>query len=85
MSAAPGESPIADELNDPQALKALNLIRQQRPQLPIVPIVQNLSDEKWEKDMLARAVGDENSRQALVNALSRFVEQNKFAGIGDRF
>lgn len=85
VSAGPGQSPIADELNDPQALKALNLIRQQRPQLPIVPIVQNLSDEKWEKEMLARAVGDENSRQALVNALSHFVEQNKFAGIGIDF
>lgn len=83
--AKPGESPIADELNDPQAIKALNLIRQQRPQLPIIPIVQNLSDEKWEKDLLARAVGDDNSRQALINALAQFVEQNKFAGIGVDF
>jgi peptidoglycan-N-acetylglucosamine deacetylase len=81
QAAKPGENPIVDELNDPQALKALNLIRQQRPQLSIVPMVQNLTDEKWEKDLLARAVGDENSRQNLINGLTQFVENNKFAGI----
>ena len=44
-------------------------------------MVQNLNDEKWEADVLAREVGDENSRQKLINALSEFVEQNKFAGV----
>jgi cellulose synthase/poly-beta-1,6-N-acetylglucosamine synthase-like glycosyltransferase/peptidoglycan/xylan/chitin deacetylase (PgdA/CDA1 family)/spore germination protein YaaH len=77
----PGGSPIDDELDDPQALKALNLIRQQRPQTSIIPIVQNLNDEKWEKDTLARAVADEDSRQRLLTALTQFVEQNKFAGV----
>ena len=81
VAAKPGESPLADELEDPQALKALNLIRQQRPQTSIIPIVQNLTDEKWEKDLLARAVVDEDSRQRLVTALTQFVEQNKFAGV----
>ena len=81
VNAKPEERPIADELNDGQALKALNLIRQKRPQISILPMVQNLDDEKWEKDLLARAVGDENSRQRLINALADFVEQNKFGGI----
>jgi len=84
----PGDRSIADDLTNAdseaehdQALKALNLIRQKRPQLPIIPIVQNLSNEKWEKDVLAKAVADENSRQALITAISNFVEQNKFAGV----
>ena len=72
-----GGSPIEVELD----AKALNLIRQQQPQTSIIPMVQNLSDEKWEKDLLARAVGDEDSRQRLVAALTQLVEQNKFAGI----
>ena len=76
-----GQSPIANELDDPQALKALYLIRQQRPQISIIPMVQNLSDEKWESKLLARAVATEDSRQRLIKALSQFVEQNKFAGI----
>src|SRR5207237_8694346 len=81
VNAKPDERPIADELNDGQALKALNLIRQKRPQTSILPMLQNLDDEKWEKDLLARAVGDEDSEQRLINALSEFVEQNKFAGV----
>ncbi|HEX7529984.1 MAG TPA: glycosyl hydrolase family 18 protein, partial [Pyrinomonadaceae bacterium] len=77
VDAKPGSSPIEIELD----AKALNLIRQQRPQTSIIPMVQNLNDEKWEADVLARMVADEDSRQRLVTALTQFVEQNKFAGI----
>jgi cellulose synthase/poly-beta-1,6-N-acetylglucosamine synthase-like glycosyltransferase/peptidoglycan/xylan/chitin deacetylase (PgdA/CDA1 family)/spore germination protein YaaH len=76
-----GSSPLGIELD----AKALNLIRERRPQTSIIPMVQNLSDEKWEKEVLARAVADEDSRQRLVAALSQFVEQNKFAGIAVDF
>jgi len=81
VNAKPGEDPLANELNDPQAIKALNLIREKRPDLSIIPMVQNLTDETWEKELLAHAVGDESSRQRLIDSISAFVEQNKFAGI----
>ena len=77
VDAKNGSSPLSLELD----AKALNLIRERRPQTSIIPMVQNLSDEKWESDVLARSIGDEDSRQRLVAALSQFVEQNKFAGI----
>ncbi|HYW72091.1 MAG TPA: hypothetical protein VE961_13725, partial [Pyrinomonadaceae bacterium] len=76
-----GDNPLADELKDPQAIKALNLIREKRPDISIIPMVQNLTDETWEKDLLNRAVADEPSRQRLIDAVTNFVEQNKFAGI----
>jgi peptidoglycan-N-acetylglucosamine deacetylase len=60
---------------------ALNWIRETRPQVQIIPMVQNLLDEKWNSDLLARAVADEPSRQRLIAALSTFVLQNKFAGL----
>src|SRR5258705_12219862 len=44
-------------------------------------MVQNLIDEQWNPDLLARAVGDEVSRQKLIGALTTFVESNKFAGL----
>jgi peptidoglycan-N-acetylglucosamine deacetylase len=77
VDAKSGASPVATELD----AAALNLIRQQRPQISILPMVQNLDDEKWETDVLARAVADEDSRQRLVAALTQFVDQNKFAGV----
>ena len=81
IDAKPGVSPIEYELDDPQALKALNLIRQKRPQTQILPMVQDLNDEKWQSDVLARGVADGDSRQRLITALAQFVEQNKFAGV----
>ncbi len=72
-----GESPLQVDID----AKALNLIREKRPQIQVLPMIQNLNDEEWQKDVLARAVADEQSRQRLINAISQFVEQNKFAGI----
>ena len=70
-------NPIAIELDPP----ALNLIRETRPQIRIVPMVQNLIDDNWNKELLAKAVADEASRARLITALSNMVEQNKFGGI----
>jgi spore germination protein YaaH len=77
VDAKSGSSPIEADLD----AAALNLIREKRPQISILPMVQNLSDEKWEKEILARAVGDEGSRQRLIAALIQFVAENKFAGL----
>ncbi len=86
--AQPGERPFADDLTNAdseaehdQALMGLNLVREKRPQMQILPVVQNLSDEKWEPDVLARMIATEDSRQRLISALADFVNQNKFAGI----
>jgi peptidoglycan-N-acetylglucosamine deacetylase len=77
VDAKDGGSPIAVELDAP----ALNLIRQQRPQMSILPMIQNLDDEQWQSDVLARVVATESSRQALIAALAQFVDQNKFGGV----
>ncbi|MGH9932857.1 MAG: glycosyltransferase [Pyrinomonadaceae bacterium] len=74
---AKGTSPLATEVDAP----ALNWIRLTRPQVRVIPMVQNLIDEKWTPDILAHAVGDEASRQKLISALTAFVEENKFAGL----
>ena len=60
---------------------ALNFIRQTRPQVQVIPMIQNLLDEKWNPDLLARTIGDEASRQRLIASLTTFVEENKFAGL----
>ncbi|HEY3102157.1 MAG TPA: glycosyltransferase [Pyrinomonadaceae bacterium] len=77
VDAKPDENSIDTEVD----IKALNLIREKRPQISILPMVQNLDDEKWQPDVLARAVADEQSRQKLVASLLQFVTGNKFAGI----
>src|SRR5258706_4998209 len=70
-------NPLATDVDAP----ALNWIRQTRPQVQVIPMVQNLVDEKWNPDLLAHAIGDEASRQKLISVLTAFVEANKFAGL----
>lgn len=72
-----GQNPLATDVHIP----ALNWIRLNRPQTRILPMVQNVVDGKWEGDLLARAIADEPHRQLLINSLTSFVTDNKFAGI----
>lgn len=61
--------------------KALDLIHKEKPSMPILPLVQNYKDEVWNSDILAAAVATEQSRQKLIAALAKTVEDNKFAGL----
>jgi cellulose synthase/poly-beta-1,6-N-acetylglucosamine synthase-like glycosyltransferase/peptidoglycan/xylan/chitin deacetylase (PgdA/CDA1 family)/spore germination protein YaaH len=74
---AAGSGPLATDIDAP----ALNFIRATHPQVQVIPMVQNLIDEKWNPELLAHAISDEASRQALISALTAFVEDNKFAGL----
>jgi cellulose synthase/poly-beta-1,6-N-acetylglucosamine synthase-like glycosyltransferase/peptidoglycan/xylan/chitin deacetylase (PgdA/CDA1 family)/spore germination protein YaaH len=70
-------NPIATEIDPP----AIDLIRETRPQIRILPMVQNLVDETWDSEVLARALHDEPSRQRLIGALTKFVQENNFGGV----
>ena len=72
-----GANPLVTDVYIP----ALNWIRLTRPQVRILPMVQNMIDEKWQGDLLARSIADEPHRQLLINSLISFVQGNKFAGI----
>ena len=72
-----GQNPLATDVHIP----ALNWIRLTRPEVRVLPMVQNVMDEKWQSDLLARWIADEPHRQTLINALTTFVQDNKFAGI----
>jgi cellulose synthase/poly-beta-1,6-N-acetylglucosamine synthase-like glycosyltransferase/peptidoglycan/xylan/chitin deacetylase (PgdA/CDA1 family)/spore germination protein YaaH len=75
--ASDGTSSLVTNVDVP----ALNLIRLTRPEVQVIPMVQNLFNEKWNSDLLAKAVADDGSRQRLISTLIRFVQENKFAGM----
>jgi len=74
---ADGANPLAIDIHVP----ALNWIRLTRPETRILPMVSNVIDEKWQGELLARLIADEPHRQTLINSLTTFVQDNKFAGI----
>ena len=75
--AGEGGNPLVTDVHVP----ALNLIRTTRPQVRIIPMVQNLVDEQWNGELLARAIENEQARQRLISAIMTFVEGNKFGGV----
>jgi hypothetical protein len=70
-------NPLVTDVHIP----ALNWIRLNRPEVRVLPIVQNVIDEQWQGELLARNIADEPHRQKLINALNTFVQDNKFAGV----
>ena len=72
-----GSDPLMRDI-DP---RVLDLLGRERPNMPIVPLIQNYRNERWDPAMLERAVADETSRARLVEALVSFVSENKFAGV----
>jgi cellulose synthase/poly-beta-1,6-N-acetylglucosamine synthase-like glycosyltransferase/peptidoglycan/xylan/chitin deacetylase (PgdA/CDA1 family) len=72
-----GANPLVTDVHIP----ALNWIRLTRPEVRILPMVQNLVNGNWDGELLARSIADEPHRQLLINALTTFVQDNKFGGI----
>lgn len=72
-----GDDPLIRDIEP----RALELIHRERPDLPILPLVQNYQNENWDSGILARAVADETSRQKLIAALMRTVSDNHFGGV----
>ncbi len=76
---------LSDDANNPLVTdfdpKALDLIHKEKPTMPILPLVQNYKNEVWDSQILGKAVATKESRQKLIDALSKTVEDNKFAGL----
>jgi peptidoglycan-N-acetylglucosamine deacetylase len=72
-----GTNPLVTDIHIP----ALNWIRLTRPEVRILPMVQNVLNEEWQGALLARLIADEPHRQTLINSLTTFVQDNKFGGI----
>jgi peptidoglycan-N-acetylglucosamine deacetylase len=72
-----GSDPLVRDI-DP---RALDLMRREDAQTPIIPLVQNYRNEQWDSEILSRAIADEPSRTRLREALVRFVGENKFGGV----
>lgn len=76
---------LADDQKNPLVLdfdaQAQDFIRKNKPQMPVLPLVQNYKDEVWNSQILAKAVATEETRQNLINALSKTVADNNFAGV----
>jgi peptidoglycan-N-acetylglucosamine deacetylase len=60
---------------------ALAVIRQLKPTLPIMPLVNNFIDMTWRGDLVARMAASTDARARCIQALLDYVQKNGFAGL----
>jgi cellulose synthase/poly-beta-1,6-N-acetylglucosamine synthase-like glycosyltransferase/peptidoglycan/xylan/chitin deacetylase (PgdA/CDA1 family)/spore germination protein YaaH len=61
--------------------RALNYIRKTKPDMAILPMVQNAVYGRFDGIGLARLLADPAARRARIGAMKAFIEANKFQGI----
>lgn len=72
-----GDHPAAGEID----LHALDLIRRERGQAPIIPMIHNSKDGVWDAPTLVEAIKSDDSRKRLIDDLAQFVASNNFQGV----
>ena len=65
----------------------ISYIHQNRPTLPIVPLINNYNSDtqNWDAARLTAALSTPTSRATLIEAILNFVKQNNFSGISIDF
>jgi peptidoglycan-N-acetylglucosamine deacetylase len=61
--------------------KVLNFIQVTKPNIPILPMIQNAAEGNWDGPGLARLLADPAARAARLNDIVVFLETNKFQGL----
>ncbi len=61
--------------------KAVELIQSEKPDMRILPLLQNYKNEKWDTAGIAAAIGTPASRQKLISSLLQVIDDHKFGGI----
>ena len=59
----------------------LRYLNSAKPDMPILPMVQNYSGDKWDGGGLAKLLADARARAALIQNLKTFLDQNGFQGL----
>lgn len=61
--------------------KALQLIQSEKPDVRVLPLLQNYKNEQWDPSSIARAMGTEGDRQKLISTLLNVIDEYRFGGI----
>ena len=61
--------------------RVLKLIQETKPDTPVLPMIQNAVEGKWDGAGLARLLADPTARAARIDEIVSFLETNKFQGL----
>ena len=76
---------LSGNQSDPLVLdvdeRALDLVRQEKPGMPILPLLQNYKNEQWNQGILLNSISTESERSQLIASILAQVEKYRFSGI----
>src|SRR5258708_21784005 len=76
---------LSGDEQDPLVLdideKALDFIQRTKPEMPVLPLLQNYKNEQWNTDILLQSVSTEDQRRKLITSLLQTIDKNKFGGV----
>ena len=61
--------------------RVLKLIQETKPNVPILPMIQNAVEGKWDGAGLARLLANPEARTARIDDIVSFLQSNKFQGL----
>ncbi|MFL6374764.1 MAG: polysaccharide deacetylase family protein [Pyrinomonadaceae bacterium] len=71
------DKPLILDIDD----KAVDFIQAHKPEMPVLPLLQNYKDEQWNTDILQKSITTEEDRRKLINSLLAVIDQYRFGGI----
>ena len=69
------------ELKSDVDTRVLSYIQTTKPNIPILPMIQNAGEGAWNGEGLARLLADPVARAARIEQMMSFLDKNKFQGL----
>jgi peptidoglycan-N-acetylglucosamine deacetylase len=76
---------LSGKEDDPLTLdidqKAMALIQSEKPDLRVLPLIQNYTNEQWDSTVIAKALSTPAAKQKLIAAILKACDEYKFGGV----
>jgi len=69
------------ELKSDVDVRVLRYVQTTNPNIPILPMIQNAAQDKWDGEGLVRLLADPAARAARIEEIVGFLDKNKFQGL----
>lgn len=69
--------PLVFDISEP----AIDLIKNNRPDMPVLPLIQNYKNEQWNSDILVKSISTDAARKHLISSILAAVDKYKFGGV----
>ena len=71
------ENPLVLDIDQ----KALQLVQAEKPDLRVLPLLQNYRNEQWDRELISKSLTTSAGRRRVIQELLRVIDENKFGGL----